>query len=149
MPEIAIKRVYEESSPYDGYRVLVDRLWPRGISKEAAQIDEWNKDLAPSTELRKWFGHDPARWDEFSAKYMQELKANGFGNEFLQRLGKEEKNNAGLRSQRPQALPSTGSSRIFNIAVSLCGTKRGLPQHISLFSPTVTDFDLRLRLWYP
>jgi len=91
MPEIAIKRVYEESSPYDGYRVLVDRLWPRGISKEAAQIDEWNKDLAPSTDLRKWFGHDPARWDEFSAKYMQELKANGFGNEFLQRLGKEEK----------------------------------------------------------
>ena len=91
MPEIAIKRVYEEPSPYDGYRVLVDRLWPRGISKEAAQIDEWNKDLAPSTDLRKWFGHDPARWDEFSAKYMQELKANGFGNEFLQRLGKEEK----------------------------------------------------------
>jgi uncharacterized protein YeaO (DUF488 family) len=64
--EIVLKRVYEDASPEDGYRVLVDRIWPRGISKEKAALDEWDKDLAPSTELREWFHHDPLLWDEFS-----------------------------------------------------------------------------------
>ncbi len=72
---IKLKRVYEQAEPCDGFRVLVDRLWPRGVSKEEAHIDEWLKDLAPSTELRTWFGHDPAKWPEFQRRYRDELKA--------------------------------------------------------------------------
>ena len=71
---VQIKRVYDERSPSDGYRVLVDRLWPRGIRKEDAAIDDWLRDLAPSTELRKWFGHDPDRWREFRKRYRAELR---------------------------------------------------------------------------
>jgi uncharacterized protein YeaO (DUF488 family) len=73
---IKIKRIYEEYSGDDGYRILVDRLWPRGVSKEKAHIDLWLKDVAPSTELRKWFGHDPAKWADFKKKYIVELKVN-------------------------------------------------------------------------
>ena len=62
---IKLKRVYEEPSPSDGKRVLVERLWPRGLSKEKAKVDLWLKEAAPSTELRKWFSHDPAKWEEF------------------------------------------------------------------------------------
>ncbi len=69
---VRIKRVYEPAAA-DGYRVLVDRLWPRGVSKEKAHLDTWMKDIAPSTELRRWFGHDPARWDEFERRYRVEL----------------------------------------------------------------------------
>ncbi|MBA6153555.1 DUF488 domain-containing protein [Gelidibacter maritimus] len=75
MKPIEIKRIYESLSKSDGYRILVDRIWPRGISKEDAQLDEWNKDLAPSTELRKWFDHDPDKFDDFSKKYKKELEA--------------------------------------------------------------------------
>lgn len=71
---ITIKRVYEPVNEADGKRVLVDRLWPRGISKEKAKIDEWMKDIAPSNELRKWFNHDPEKFEEFSQKYKEELK---------------------------------------------------------------------------
>jgi uncharacterized protein YeaO (DUF488 family) len=74
---IAIKRVYEPVSADDGRRILVDRLWPRGLSKEKAGIDLWLKDIAPSTDLRKWFGHDPAKWDEFRRRYRVELDSNG------------------------------------------------------------------------
>ncbi|WEV72994.1 DUF488 domain-containing protein [Bifidobacterium sp. ESL0790] len=74
--EIALKRVYEAASDSDGYRVLVDRLWPRGISKAKAKLDLWLKDVGPSTELRKWFGHDPAKFDEFAERYRKELEAN-------------------------------------------------------------------------
>lgn len=74
MKTIQIKRVYDAPSKSDGYRVLVDRIWPRGISKGEANLDEWNKDLAPSTELRKWFDHDPEKFDDFSNKYKKELK---------------------------------------------------------------------------
>jgi uncharacterized protein YeaO (DUF488 family) len=70
---IAIKRVYEPVSATDGYRILVDRLWPRGLSKDHAAVDLWLKDIAPSTELRRWFGHDPSKWDEFRRKYSAEL----------------------------------------------------------------------------
>lgn len=73
MAEIEIKRAYEPPSPTDGYRVLVDRIWPRGITRNEAALDEWAKELAPSTELRKWFGHDPDRWDEFQKRYRAEL----------------------------------------------------------------------------
>jgi uncharacterized protein YeaO (DUF488 family) len=70
-----IKRAYEPPASQDGLRVLVDRLWPRGLSKEAAAIDEWLKDIAPSAELRTWFGHDPKRWAEFKARYREELRS--------------------------------------------------------------------------
>lgn len=71
---ITLKRVYETPAASDGTRILVDRLWPRGLTKEKAQVDLWLKDLGPSTELRKWFGHDPDRWTAFKTKYRQELK---------------------------------------------------------------------------
>ncbi len=71
---VQIKRVYDERSPSDGYRVLVDRLWPRGIRKQDAAIDDWLRDLAPSTGLRKWFAHDPDRWLEFRKRYRAELR---------------------------------------------------------------------------
>ncbi len=74
MNKIEIKRIYEDASPDDGYRILVDRLWPRGISKIRAKLDEWDKNVAPSTELRKWFDHKPERFDEFSELYKDELK---------------------------------------------------------------------------
>ena len=70
---IGVKRVYDKPSPKDGLRVLVDRLWPRGSTKDRAAVDLWVKDLAPSTELRKWFEHDPAKWNEFQARYRKEL----------------------------------------------------------------------------
>jgi uncharacterized protein YeaO (DUF488 family) len=76
VPQIKIKRVYDPASEHDGYRVLVDRIWPRGKSKEALRVDLWLKDVAPSNGLRKWFGHDPAKWDHFKEKYMAELKTN-------------------------------------------------------------------------
>lgn len=68
------KRVYEPSAPEDGFRVLIDRLWPRGVSKDAAAVDLWLKEIAPSTDLRKWFGHDPERWQGFAERYREELK---------------------------------------------------------------------------
>lgn len=70
---VGIKRVYEPADDGDGYRVLVDRLWPRGLSKDKAHLNAWMKDIAPSTELRRWFGHDPKRWDEFERRYRAEL----------------------------------------------------------------------------
>lgn len=72
-PEIFIKRAYEDAAPGDGYRVLVDRIWPRGRSKPTLQLDQWARDLAPSTDLRKWFGHDPQRWQAFQQRYRSEL----------------------------------------------------------------------------
>ena len=69
-----LKRIYDASEASDGYRVLVDRIWPRGVSKEKAQIDLWMKGIAPSDALRKWFGHDPERWEEFQRRYREELQ---------------------------------------------------------------------------
>jgi uncharacterized protein YeaO (DUF488 family) len=71
---VKLKRAYEAPSPEDGKRVLVDRLWPRGVSKAKAAIDHWAKELSPSTELRKWFAHDPARWQEFRRRFSAELR---------------------------------------------------------------------------
>ncbi len=72
---LKIKRAYEPAEAADGQRILIDRLWPRGVTKAEARIDEWLKDLAPSTELRKWFGHDPLKWDEFKKRYVKELSS--------------------------------------------------------------------------
>ena len=74
--EVRVKRVYDPPEEDDGVRVLVDRLWPRGLRKERAAITSWLKEIAPSSELRKWFGHDPARWTEFSRRYRSELAHN-------------------------------------------------------------------------
>ncbi|MBO0794269.1 MAG: DUF488 family protein [Ktedonobacteraceae bacterium] len=76
MTKFQTKRIYDEPSETDGYRVLVDRLWPRGVSKERADLNEWAKEIAPSTELREWFGHDPAKFKEFAARYVEEIKQN-------------------------------------------------------------------------
>lgn len=77
--EIRIKRAYEKAANVDGRRVLLDRMWPRGVKKEDAGIDYWAKDLAVSTELRKWFGHDPERWEEFQKRYRAEISNNKEG----------------------------------------------------------------------
>ncbi|MGN6616661.1 MAG: DUF488 domain-containing protein [Ilyomonas sp.] len=74
MTEIKIKRVYDTAEKTDGFRILVDRLWPRGIKKENAHVDVWMKEVAPSTELRKWFDHDPEKWKQFFSDYTKELK---------------------------------------------------------------------------
>lgn len=76
-PDVAIKRAYDPPSSADGVRILVDRLWPCRLAKDAAQVDRWLRELAPTTELRRWFGHDPTRWDEFRRRYADELAAQG------------------------------------------------------------------------
>jgi len=73
---VNLKRAYDPPARTDGKRILIDRLWPRGVSKARARIDLWLKDVAPSTELRKWFGHDPEKWSEFRKRYRAELKGN-------------------------------------------------------------------------
>jgi uncharacterized protein YeaO (DUF488 family) len=83
--DIRVRRVYEEPAAADGARVLVDRVWPRGLRKDAARLDEWAKDVAPSTELRTWYGHDPAKFDEFKRRYCAELDEPG-AREGLDRL---------------------------------------------------------------
>ena len=86
---IKLKRVYEKPSKVDGIRVLVERLWPRGLTKERASGDLWLKDVAPSTELRKWFGHDPAKWEQFRERYAAELKQNKDAVNLLKQKSKE------------------------------------------------------------
>ena len=86
---IRIKRIYDPVAEGDGFRILVDRLWPRGIKKETAKIDLWLKEIAPSSELRKWFSHDPTKWEEFKKKYAKELAAR---QELLKEIKQLEKN---------------------------------------------------------
>jgi len=86
---VRIKRVYEPYDSKDNKRILIDRLWPRGLSKDKAHIDLWLKDIAPSAELRKWFGHDPAKWPEFQKRYRIELDANGTAVNELQKQLKD------------------------------------------------------------
>lgn len=83
---IRLKRAYEASSPADGVRILVERLWPRGLSKAKADVDVWLKEVAPSTELRRWFGHDAAKWEEFRRRYRDELRERPEGLERLRSL---------------------------------------------------------------
>jgi uncharacterized protein YeaO (DUF488 family) len=74
---IRVKRIYDPPADEDGFRVLVDRVWPRGVGKDALRLDQWLKEIAPSAELRKWFGHDPAKWEAFRDRYFQELDSQG------------------------------------------------------------------------
>ena len=76
-PDIRVRRVYDQPGAADGARVLVDRIWPRGLRKDAIQLDDWARDVAPSTELRTWYGHDPARFDDFRQRYLGELTGSG------------------------------------------------------------------------
>ena len=86
---IKLKRMYEEPSPTDGLRILVERLWPRGLRKEDADLDLWLKDVAPSAELRRWYGHEPSRWHAFRKRYWQELGAKREAVAFLRRKCEE------------------------------------------------------------
>ncbi|SET75763.1 Uncharacterized conserved protein YeaO, DUF488 family [Oceanobacillus limi] len=91
---VQLKRAYEQPSERDGVRVLVDRIWPRGVSKSEAKIDEWMKKVAPSTELRKWFNHDPSKFCTFKEKYLEELETGEqkeFRNRLLQMVNKNKK----------------------------------------------------------
>ena len=88
---IKLKRVYEEPGPKDGLRVLVERLWPRGLTKERAAVELWLKDVAPSPELRNWFGHDPARWEQFQERYRRELRGKKDDVRLLKQKAKEGK----------------------------------------------------------
>ena len=97
--KINLKRIYEEPTKEDGIRVLVDRLWPRGLTKQKANIDLWLKDIAPSTELRKWFGHDPEKWKEFRKRYQKELKENKEQIEILKEQQKKRNSYIGLWSK--------------------------------------------------
>lgn len=89
---IKLKRIYEKAEKNDGYRILVDRLWPRGILKEKARIDLWFKEIAPSDYLRKWFGHDPKKWPAFQKKYKSEIMANKDAFDKLKTIVKKRKN---------------------------------------------------------
>ena len=110
MVPVIIKRIYEEASEKDGYRVLVDRLWPRGISKEEAKLDEWIKEIAPSTELRKWFDHQEERFPEFAKRYEEELNIK---NDDIERLRSI--------AERQQVTSIYSAKNIhFNQAVVLC-----------------------------
>ena len=84
--DLNVKRVYEQPADADGTRVLVDRVWPRGLTKQRAAADVWLKEIAPSADLRKWFGHDPSRWKEFEARYRAELDKNGAAIDRLREL---------------------------------------------------------------
>ncbi len=86
---VRLKRAYEPAAPEDGVRVLVDRLWPRGLRKEGVALDRWMKDLAPSTELRRWFGHDEERWPEFHRRYASELQQHTAPLDELRELARE------------------------------------------------------------
>jgi uncharacterized protein YeaO (DUF488 family) len=86
---IRIKRIYDPPSPQDGFRILVDRLWPRGLSKEKAKVDLWLREISPSNELRKWYGHDPDKWNEFKKKYLEEIEAKNDEFDFLRKKAQE------------------------------------------------------------
>jgi uncharacterized protein YeaO (DUF488 family) len=87
--DVRPKRVYDPAEPTDGHRVLIDRLWPRGVSRDRARLDEWEKDLSPSTELRQWFAHEPDRFDEFRRRYIEELRMQRPRLASLRRLARE------------------------------------------------------------
>ena len=114
---IKLKRSYEKPDAADGARVLVDRLWPRGVSKADAGLDRWMKEIAPSTDLRKWFGHDPARWEEFRRRYTEELHRNA---DLLAQL-------RGLARQGPVTLVYSAHDEAHNDAVVLRDVLLGRP----------------------
>ena len=117
--DIRVRRVYEQPSPADGARVLVDRVWPRGLRKDAARLDEWAKDVAPSTELRTWYGHDPAKFGEFKRRYTAELDQPE-AREALNRL-------RALAADQPVTLLTATKELDLSQAVVLAGLLRDTP----------------------
>lgn len=109
---VSIKRVYEKPASKDGYRILIDRLWPRGLTKDAASVDLWLKDIAPSAELRAWFGHELARWPHFVRRYRLELQAAAGPREAFEHLRK-------LASERTVTLAYGAKNEAHNNAVAL------------------------------
>lgn len=93
---LKVKRVYERASRDDGHRILVDRVWPRGFTKEKAHVDEWRRDLGPSDALRTWFGHDPKKWEEFRKRYREELKTAGKWADLMEIAARAKKENVTL-----------------------------------------------------
>jgi uncharacterized protein YeaO (DUF488 family) len=112
---VKLKRAYEPHDPQDGTRVLIDRLWPRGVSKADAAVDLWLKDIAPSTELRKWFGHDPALWEEFQERYTEEVRGHPQALDQLRDLAR----------QGPVTLVYAAHDELHNDAVVLRGLVLG------------------------
>ncbi|HSN18194.1 MAG TPA: DUF488 family protein [Gammaproteobacteria bacterium] len=112
---VKLKRVYMKPEPSDGCRILVDRLWPRGLNKRRAKVDFWLRDLAPSTRLRKWYGHDPARWSEFKRRYRAELKGEQAALKALKAL---------LRQHRTATLLFSSKEEQLNNAAALKGFLR-------------------------
>ena len=111
---IKIKRIYEDYSKTDGYRILVDRLWPRGISKERAQIDLWAKDIAPSSDLRKWYSHDSDKRQEFQKKYLTELKDKSDSINEVKKITNEQKTVTLLSaSKEPKPIHAIVLQKIF------------------------------------
>lgn len=123
MHNLVIKRIYEKAEPGDGYRILVDRIWPRGISKEEARLDHWARDIAPSNRLRKEFGHDPAKMDEFQEQYLVELDQNPAASEFLQMVSDI------LRHARVTLLYSAKDPKYNQAVVLKDWTEKNLPAH--------------------
>ena len=117
--DVRVRRVYEDPSPADGARVLVDRVWPRGLRKDAAKLDEWAKDVAPSTDLRTWYHHDPAKFDEFSRRYAAEL-AEPEAQQALTRL-------RALAADRPVTLLTATKEIDLSQATVLAGLLREMP----------------------
>ena len=115
--ELKLKRVYEPPHKDDGTRILVDRLWPRGLTKEKAKVDLWLKEIAPSTELRKWFGHDPAQWPEFCRRYSIEIRQNA---ELLSAL-------RSLARETPMTLVYSAHDELHNDAIVLRDVILGRP----------------------
>jgi len=113
--DIRRKRAYDPPAVSDGYRVLIDRLWPRGVPKTDAEIDEWARELAPTTELRRWFGHDPKKWPEFQRRYKRELRERG---DLLRKI-------ATLASRRRVTLVFGARDEVHNDAVVLASVLRG------------------------
>lgn len=107
MRSVQIKRIYEEASPEDGFRMLVDRIWPRGISKERAKLDEWNKEIAPSTELRKWFNHKKKKFEEFKLLYSKELESKKENLNRMKEIAQKRKSNAFVCSKRHRNEPGS------------------------------------------
>ena len=118
--DVQLKRAYEAAAASDGTRILIDRLWPRGVSKDKAAVDLWLKDIAPSTALRQWFGHEPARWQEFRDRYASEVHAN---TEALAQLRK-------LAQQGPVTLVYAAHDELHNDAVVLRDILLGKPMQL-------------------
>ena len=106
--DVRIKRVYDPAAASDGIRILIDRIWPRGVTREEAHLDEWARELAPSTELRRWFGHDPARFEEFRHRYLLSYTPRGVARDGWHRLEVRVKNRRATIKARPGYLAGGG-----------------------------------------